>query len=170
MTTPPIPPPAPRLWLGRHPSLWLGTLGAALALGTAIGLPGLSGGQVAAINAGVLAVVSAVWAWSVRPIAPAVYTGAVGAIAGVGAAYGLHVPSETVGAVQAVVVQVLTLIAWGQVSPAGASAAVTPPAPPPVLVDQAAAPADAGGQPSAARPQRGGGGWSSTPPSGPRSY
>jgi hypothetical protein len=150
MTTSPTTDPldSGRLLFGRHPSMWLSTLGAILLAGPALGIPGLSGEQVAGINVAVAALLAAVWAWQVRPIAPAVYTSAVAAIAGLAAAYGLDVPSETVGVVQGIVVQVLGLIAWGQVSPAGSRTAVSPPAPAPVI---------ATGQqtvPSAVKPQR----------------
>lgn len=122
-----------RLLFGRHPSMWLSTLGAILLAGPALGIPGLSGEQVAAINLAVAAVLAAVWAWQVRPIQPAIYTSAVAALAGFGAAYGLDLTSEQVGVAQGIVVQVLGLIAWGQVSPAGASRAVAAPAPMPAL-------------------------------------
>ncbi|MEV4122937.1 hypothetical protein [Micromonospora sp. NPDC049645] len=133
MTTIVNPLDSGRLLFGRHPSMWLSTLAAVLMLGPALRLSWLTGEQVAGINVAVAAVVGAVWAWQVRPIAPAVFTNVVTALAGLGAAYGLDLPSESVGVVQAIIVQVLGLITWGQVSPAGARRAVAPPAPMPAL-------------------------------------
>lgn len=120
---------------GRDPALWIGAIAAALQLGGSLGLDGLSGEQVAALNLGIGAVAAIVMAWQVRPIAPAIFTQAVGAIAGVVAAYGYHVSGEQVGAVNVALLAVLTLITRGQVSPTGAREAVAPPAPAPAVVD-----------------------------------
>lgn len=118
---------------GREPALWIGTLAAVLSFGTAIGFPGLTEYQVAALVAGVNAVAAAVMAWQVRPVAPAIYTNVIAAAAAVGTAYGFNVPSETIGAVNLVVLSVLTLLTRGQVSPTGAPQAVAPPAAPPTV-------------------------------------
>lgn len=114
---------------GREPALWIGTLSSVLSLGTAVGVPGLSVYQVAALVVALNAVAAIVTAWQVRPVSPAIYTNALGAAAAVGVAYGFDVPSETVGAANFVVLAVLSLIMRGHVSPTGASSAVAPPAP-----------------------------------------
>jgi hypothetical protein len=124
---------------GYEPALWIGVLASSLSLGTAVGVPGLSQYQVAAVVAGVNTVAAAAMAWQVRPVAPAVFTNVVGALAALGLAYGFSVPSEAVGAVNFVVLNVLALLTRGQVSPTGATEAVAPSAPEPVVaagVDQ----------------------------------
>lgn len=119
--------------LGREPALWVGTIASALSLGTAVGFPGLSAGQVAALVVGLNAVAALVAGFAIRPVAPVIYTNALGALAAIGTAYGFDVPSETVGAANFLVLAVLSLLTRGQVSPAGAPTAVAPPAPPPVV-------------------------------------
>jgi hypothetical protein len=118
---------------GREPALWIGALASVLSLGTAIGLPNLTEYQVAAIVAAVNAVAAVVMAWQVRPVAPAIFTNVIGALAALGVAYGFDVSGETVGAVNFVVLSVLSLLTRGQVSPAGATTAVAPPAAPPTV-------------------------------------
>lgn len=104
--------------LGREPALWIAAIAAVLGIGVTFGLDGLSAGQAAAIVVALNAA-AAVWAaLLVRPIAPAVFTGAVSAGAALLAAYGLHVSQETVGAVNVAVLAVLGLLTRGQVSPA----------------------------------------------------
>jgi hypothetical protein len=118
---------------GREPALYIGVLASSLSLLTAVGLPNLSQYQVAAIVAGVNAVAAVIMAWQVRPVAPAIFTNVVGAVFAIAVAYGFTVPSETIGAVNFVVLNVLSLLTRGQVSPTGATEAVAPPAPPPVV-------------------------------------
>lgn len=118
---------------GREPALWIGTIASSLSLGTALGFPGLSQGQVAAIVAALNAVALLFMAWAVKPIGPAVFTNVVAALAALGVAYGFDVSSEVIGAVNFVVLTALSLITRGQVSPTGAVQAVAPPAPPPVV-------------------------------------
>ena len=118
---------------GREPALWIGTISTALSLGTAVGVPGLSQYQVAALVVALNAIAFGVTAWQVRPVAPALFTNVAGALFAVGAAYGFSVTSETIGAVNAVIVTVLSLIMRGHVSPTGSTEAVAPPAPPPVV-------------------------------------
>jgi hypothetical protein len=109
----------PTLW-GREPALWIAALAALLGIGVTLGLPFLSPGQAAAIVA-VLNAAAAVWmAVLTRPIAPAAFTGATAAAAALLAAYGLHLPQETVGAVNVAVLAVLALLTRGQVSPSRA--------------------------------------------------
>jgi hypothetical protein len=118
---------------GREPALWVGTIATALSLGTAVGVPGLSQYQVAALVVAINAVAFGITAWQVRPIAPSLFTNVVGALFAVGTAYGFSVTSETVGGVNALVIAVLSLIMRGHVSPTGATEAVAPPAAPPVV-------------------------------------
>lgn len=104
--------------MGREPALWIAAITAGLGVLVTLGLDGLSAEQAAAIVA-VLNAAAAIWlALLVRPIAPAVFSGAVSAGAALLLAYGLPVPPETVGAVNLVVLTVLSLLTRGQVSPA----------------------------------------------------
>jgi hypothetical protein len=107
----------PTLW-GREPALWIATIAALLGIGVTLGLDGLSAEQAAAIVA-LLSALAAIWtAWLVRPVAPALFTGAVTAAAVLLAAYGLEVSQQTVGAVNLAVIALLTFLTRGQVSPA----------------------------------------------------
>lgn len=124
---------------GREPALWVGTISTALSLGTAVGVPGLSQYQVAALVVALNAIAFGVTAWQVRPVAPALFTNVIGALFAVGVAYGFSVTSETVGGVNALAIAVLSLIMRGHVSPTGATEAVAPPAAPPVVAAGVAA-------------------------------
>lgn len=115
---------------GREPGLWLSGLAVLLTLLVTFNVPGLSAVQAGAIVAVVTAVLAAVHAWKVRPIAPAVFTGLVTTGAALVSTYGLHLQSAQIGAVQAVVVAVLALIVRGHVAPVDDDAPSTPtPAP-----------------------------------------
>jgi hydrogenase/urease accessory protein HupE len=103
----------------REPAALLGFIAAALGLGTSLNIHGLSAGQVSLIVAAITAVFGAVMAWKTRPVAPAVFTTAVSAIAALVAGYGYHVSPGVVGAVNAVVLSVLTLVTRAQVVPTG---------------------------------------------------
>lgn len=104
------------IW-GREPALWLATISASLSLAVTLGAPGLSAEQAALIVAAITAVFGAWKAATVRPVAPAVFTTLVTAIAALVTGYGFAVSSETVGAVQAIVVTGLALLLRQQVSP-----------------------------------------------------
>ncbi|WP_047892145.1 hypothetical protein [Micromonospora sp. RV43] len=102
---------------GREPTLYIQALSALLGVLVTFGIDGLSAEQSAAIIAVLSAVLAAVNATLVRPVAPAAFTGLVTAVAVLVAAYGLDVSQETVGAVQVAVVGVLALLTRNQVTP-----------------------------------------------------
>lgn len=102
---------------GREPALLLGVISAALSLVVTLGV-GLTSVQAGAMT---------------RPIAPAAFTGVVTAVADLLAAFHFELSAETIGALNALVLAVLTFLARGQVSPA------PPREPHPVLEDVAAA-------------------------------
>jgi small basic protein len=104
---------------GREPTLVLQAISALLGIFVALGIPGLSAYQAAAIIAALTAVIAAINAALVRPVAPAAFTGLVTAVATLVAAYGLDLTQQLVGAVQLTVVTVLALLIRGQVSPVG---------------------------------------------------
>lgn len=105
----------------REPALIVSTISAVLSLIVTFNV-GMSGEQAGAIVAAISAFFGGITAAMTRPIAPSAFTAAVAAVAALLAAYGLNVPAETVGATNAVVLAVLSLLARGQVSPKGAEA------------------------------------------------
>lgn len=118
---------------GREPALWVGFLTAVLSVAGMLGFDNLSALQAAAIAGGLNALGAIVTAWQVRPIAPAIYTNAVAAGTAIANAYGTAASPQMVLGLNAVMLAALALLTRGQVSPAGAAAAVSPAAPVPVL-------------------------------------
>ncbi|GAA4928671.1 hypothetical protein GCM10023224_04920 [Streptomonospora halophila] len=102
---------------GREPALILGFISAALGLGTALGVPGLSGEQAALVVAAITAVFGVATAVQTRPIGPAAFTTLVTAVAALAAGYGFDVGPGVVGAVDAMVLTGLSLLMRGQVKP-----------------------------------------------------
>ncbi|MFC4146625.1 hypothetical protein ACFO0M_10190 [Micromonospora mangrovi] len=86
---------------GREPALVIGAIGSLITVLAALGVPGLSAGAAAAITA---LVTAGVTAWATRPVAPALYVGAVAAAASLLAEYGFHVSDGTVAAIGGAVV------------------------------------------------------------------
>ena len=66
----------------------------------------------------ILAVAGAASAYLTRPIQPAAFTYAIGAIVQVAAAYGLNISDPTLSMLNALVIPALALITRGQVTPA----------------------------------------------------
>lgn len=100
--------------LGREPSAWIATVGAALVALAALGVPFLSAGQAAAVTALVAALILVA---TTRPIAPAMVTGVVTAGAALLVEYGLNAPDATVATISATVMAVFALITRHQVAP-----------------------------------------------------
>lgn len=103
--------------LGREPTLWLQALAAVLGLVVTFGWDQLTAEQAALWVAAGTAVVAAVNAALVRPVAPVAFTGLVAAVAALAAAYGFGATQEQVGMVQGIVVAVLALLTRMQVEP-----------------------------------------------------
>lgn len=103
---------------GREPALWIGFIGAALTVLTALNVEGFSDEQVALVVAALGAITGAVQAAFTRPIAPGVFTAAVTALAALAIGYGFEVPAAVVGAVNMALIALLTLVTRGEVSPA----------------------------------------------------
>ena len=103
---------------GREPALWIGAVATVLSLLAGFGLDWLTPAQAALITTAINAILGLYTAVRVRPIGPAAFTYAVGALASLAAGSGLNVSQETVGAGNAVVLAVLVLLTRGQVSPA----------------------------------------------------
>lgn len=109
--------------LRNEPALITGFLSSVLGLAVTLGFGHMTAGQAGAITAVVSAVFAAVAAVMTRPIAPAAFTGLTAVVADLFAAYGFHVGSGTVGAVNAVVMSLLMLITRGHVSPTASTKA-----------------------------------------------
>lgn len=86
--------------LGREPALVIGAIGSLLTVAAALNIPGISAGAAAALTALVSA---AVIAFTTRPVAPALYTGAVAAGVAVLAEYGFNVSDSVVAALSGAV-------------------------------------------------------------------
>jgi hypothetical protein len=102
---------------GREPTLIIQSISALLAIGVAVGLPGLTRDTSTLIVAVLVAVLGAVNAAVVRPVAPGAFVGLVAAGAALLAGYGLELSQELVGSVSAAVVVLLALLTRGQVTP-----------------------------------------------------
>lgn len=118
-------PAAPQVkLLGREPTLWLNLIGAMLGFFVTFGWDSLTATQAASIIAVLTAILGAVNAALVRPVAPAAFTAVVTAGATLLAAYGLDFSQERVGMVQMMVIGVLALVTRHQVTPTPPSAPV----------------------------------------------
>ena len=102
----------------REPTLIIGVIAAALGLIVTFGFDWLTAEQAALIVAAINAALGVFNAIKVRPVAPAAFTYAVGAIAALAAGYGFNVGQETVGAVNGLVLAALMLLTRAQVTPA----------------------------------------------------
>lgn len=102
---------------GRDPTLWLAFLTGLISLAGTLGFRLLGEDQAAIWNLAILAVAGALTAYAVRPIQPAAFTYAVGALVQLGAAYGLNVTDPQLSMLNALVIPTLALLTRGQVSP-----------------------------------------------------
>lgn len=103
--------------LGREPTLWISFIASLVLLLGTLGFNWLDGDQAVLVVAAINAVAAAINAYTVRPIAPAVFTYAVGALVSVFAAYGLEVTPDQLAMLNGVVVMGLGLLTRGQVAP-----------------------------------------------------
>lgn len=103
--------------LGTEPSLVVQFISAALSLLVAFQWDGLSDKNAGAIVAVIVAVGAGINALAVRPIAPVVFTGIVGAFVALLGTYGFHISPEVVAGIDALVITGLGLIFRGQVVP-----------------------------------------------------
>ena len=102
---------------GREPTVIIQSIAAALAILVSFGFKGLSAEQAGLIIAAIWAVLGAVNALATRPVAPALFISAVGAVAAVLTSYGLHVTQEQTGSIAAGLVSVIVLLTRVQVTP-----------------------------------------------------
>ena len=104
-------------FLGREPTLWVAFIASLILLLGTLGFRWLDGDQASIVVVAINAIAGAANAYTVRPISPAVFTYAVGAVVSVFAAYGLEVSAETLAMLNGVTVMGLGLLTRGQVSP-----------------------------------------------------
>lgn len=102
---------------GREPTLWIAFIASLVLLLGTLGFRWLDGDQAAIVVVAINAIAAAVNAYTVRPISPAVFTYATGAVVAVFAAYGLEVSPETLAMLNGAVVMGLGLLTRGQVIP-----------------------------------------------------
>ncbi|MBA2237549.1 MAG: hypothetical protein H0W24_02440 [Lysobacter sp.] len=103
--------------LGREPTLWIAFVASLVLLLGTLGFRWLDGDQAALVVVAINALAAGVTAYTVRPISPAVFTYATGAVVAVFAAYGLEVSPETLAMLNGLVIMGLGLLTRGQVAP-----------------------------------------------------
>lgn len=103
--------------LGREPTLWLSFISSLVLLLGTLQFNWLDGDQAILVVTAINAVAAAITAYAIRPISPAIYTYAAGALVAVFATYGLDVTPDQLAMINGVVVMGLGLLTRGQVSP-----------------------------------------------------
>lgn len=102
---------------GRNPTLWIAILSNAVVLLGTFGFRWLDQAQAGLIVAAIDAVALAVNAYTVRPVAPAAFTYAVGAIVAVFGSYGFNLTPEQLAGINGLVIAFLAFLTYGNVSP-----------------------------------------------------
>lgn len=103
--------------LGRHPTLWIAALNTIVMFAATLGFNLLDGDQAAAIVLVVNALAAAVNAFTVRPLPVPVFTYALSTLISAFALYGLNITGDQVAGLNSVLVAVLGLLTYGNVSP-----------------------------------------------------
>lgn len=106
----------PRIF-GREPALWIAVVQAALMLLFTLGVPGIDDGLAGAVSLVLTAAATAWTALAVRPVAPAVFTGALVALAQLLSRWGLDLSDVQVASITGFVMLVVTLVTRAQVTP-----------------------------------------------------
>jgi len=101
----------------REPTLYISFFASLILLFGTLGFRWLDGDQAALVVVAINAIAAGINAYTVRPISPAVFTYAVGAVVAVFVTYGLSVSPETLAMLNGLVVMGLGLLTRGQVSP-----------------------------------------------------
>lgn len=105
------------LIFGREPGLWLALIGSGLTWGVSLGLDWLNPGQATAIMTLLTALVMAFFT---RPIAPALFVGALAAGAALFGEYGLHWSDAAVTGLGGIILAGFALVGIRpQATPAG---------------------------------------------------
>ena len=104
-------------WFGREPALVIQSIVAVFAVVAGFGVTAVNDSVLAAVTAFGTAAAAAWTAWSVRPWAPAVFSGVVTTGATLAASFGFHLAQQQVGAIAAGAVTVMALLTRAQVTP-----------------------------------------------------
>lgn len=102
---------------GREPALWIAVVQAGLMLLFTLGVPGIDAGLAGAVSLTLTAGATAVTAWAVKPVSPAIFTGLIIAAVQLGTRWGLDLSEVQVSSITAFVALVVTLVARQQVTP-----------------------------------------------------
>ena len=103
--------------LGRHPTLWIAIINAALMALATMGFGWLNGDQALLIVAAINALAAAATAWATRPIQPAVFTYAMSTLIAAAGAYGFELSGDQIAAFNTFLISVLGFLTYGNVSP-----------------------------------------------------
>lgn len=106
----------------REPALIVGVISGLLSLLVSLKIGHLSPNQAALIVAAITAVGGVITAVATRPVAPAAFTALVVAVADLLAGFHFSASAGTIGAINGLVLAVLTLVTRHQVTPIGSSA------------------------------------------------
>jgi mannose/fructose/N-acetylgalactosamine-specific phosphotransferase system component IIC len=106
-----------KLDLGFEPTLILNAIAAVAALLVTFQFDGLSKEQAGLIVAAISAGFALVNSLAVRPVAPALFTGFVAAVAAVVNAYGFNLSPEVVAGINGLILAVLPIVFREQVTP-----------------------------------------------------
>lgn len=99
---------------GREPAAVIAVIGSVLTVVAALNMPFLSAGQAAALTA---VAAAAVLAYTTRPVAPALITGAWTALVALFTEYGLNLSDDLVAAVSGASLALFAFITREQVTP-----------------------------------------------------
>jgi hypothetical protein len=99
---------------GREPAAFIALIGSVLVVVAAMELPWLNPGQAAAATA---LVAAGVLAYTTRPLAPPLLTGAFSALVALFAEYGLELSEALVGGITGLILATYAFITREQVSP-----------------------------------------------------
>lgn len=103
--------------LGRHPTLWIALINVLVMGGATLGFNWLDNDAAVLIVAAVNALSAVANAIAVRPIPVPVFTYAAASIVALLTHYGLSITSDQLAAVNSIMVAVLGLLTYGNVSP-----------------------------------------------------
>lgn len=117
--------------LGREPTLWLQGLSGALGVLVAVGdsghpIFGLTNERAGLVVAAVAAILGAINAALVRPIAPAAFQLVLTTVFPLINAYGVHTSASVLAALQTALLAFIVLLTRGQVTPAADRAPTAP--------------------------------------------
>ncbi len=103
--------------LGRHPTLWIAFINVVVMGAATLGFNWLDNDAAVLVVAAINALAAVANAISVRPIPVPVFTYAAASVIALLAHYGLNVTPDQLGGLNSVMVSVLGLMTYGNVSP-----------------------------------------------------